>query len=78
MVSTRQMQITVDAADASLTGDLYLLGNVLFSYSNHGPQTSLVGRVGRFDYRDCDRYVHSKCLINNYYSLLTMRGCIRC
>lgn len=66
------MQITFNAVDASLTSDLYLLGNVLFSYPNHGPQTSLVGRVGWFDYRDCDRYLHSKYLIKNYSLLQCM------
>lgn len=52
------MQIAFDVVNASLTGVVHTLGHVLFFDTNHRSQTSLVGRVGRFDHWNRDHHLH--------------------
>lgn len=65
MVSTQQMQISFDVVNASLTGVVHTLGHVLFFDTNHRSQTSLVGRVGRFDHWNRDHHLHCEYEHNN-------------
>lgn len=71
MVSTKQMQITFVDVSAGVTSNLHVLGIALFADPNHRSQTSLVGRVGRFDYWDYDHHIHSEYITPIYVSAVS-------
>jgi len=60
VVSTKQMPNALVNASTGVTSDLHTLGHVVFADPNHGPQTPLVGRDGRFNYRVRHCHVHSE------------------
>lgn len=74
MVSTKQMQLAFVDVSAGVTSNLHALGNALFADPNHRSQTSLVGRVGRFDYWDCDHHIHSEYITPIYASAVSRQA----
>lgn len=69
------MQIAFVAVSAGVAGDLHALGHVLFPNPNHRSQTSLVGRVSRFDHWNRDNYVHGEYRCGGLFYKLGLLSC---